>query len=123
MAQPTILLVEDDPAIRELILEMLAGRYDIYAADSAEAGLNWLEAAHCDLILSDLVLPGLQGRDFIPLAHWQCPEAPIIVISAEPASGTDRWSSFGVVAYLLKPFDVAELEELVARTLQQRGGH
>ena len=119
MTQATILVVEDEPSVRELIVETLAGRYEVHAADSAEAGLSWLEAAPCDLILSDLVLPGLQGRDFIPQAHWQCPRAPIIVISAEPASGTDRWSAYGVVAYLLKPFEVAELERLVEQALQQ----
>ena len=98
MTQATILVVEDEPSVRELIVETLAGRYEVHAADSAEAGLSWLEAAPCDLILSDLVLPGLQGRDFIPLAHWQCPEAPIIVISAEPASGIHQGAHLSIHA-------------------------
>jgi two-component system nitrogen regulation response regulator GlnG len=117
MTKPTILLVEDEPSVQTLVEEALSANYDVHACALAEEGLAWLKQATCDLIISDLVLPGLQGREFIPLAHWQTPETPIIVISGEPASGADRWSEFGVVAYLLKPFDVAELVALVEQAL------
>ncbi len=113
MNKPLILVVEDDPAVRNLItttLETHAYRY--LTAASAEAAVMESASHNPDVILLDLGLPDMDGIEVIgKIRSWS--RTPIIVISAR-SEDTDKIDALdaGADDYLTKPFSV---EELLAR--------
>jgi DNA-binding response OmpR family regulator len=115
-----ILLVEDDRALATVVQEALtaAGHTVQVAADGAHA----LTAGPVDLVLLDLALPDLDGREVCRILRGRQPGLPIIIVSA---SGTevDRVLGFelGADDYLVKPFSVRELLMRI-RALARRAG-
>ncbi len=115
-----ILLVEDDRALAGVVAEALtaAGHRVTLAADGAEA----LTADPADLVLLDLALPDLDGREVCRILRGRLPDLPIIIVSA---SGTemDRVLGFelGADDYLVKPFSIRELLARI-RVLAKRAG-
>ena len=113
MNKPLILVVEDDPPIRNLISVAL-GSHDYRALTAANAGSAILEASshNPDILLLDLGLPDLDGVEVIrKIRSWS--NMPIIVISAR-SDDSDKIEALdaGADDYLTKPFSV---EELLAR--------
>ena len=115
-----ILLVEDDRALAGVVEEALtaAGHGVTVAADGATA----LASGPGDLVLLDLALPDLDGREVCRILRGRRPDLPIIIVSA---SGTevDRVLGFelGADDYLVKPFSVRELLARI-KALAKRAG-
>lgn len=115
---PRILIVEDDPTIAEMILDVLTE--EGYAVEHARDGLDALErTSHSvfDLLIADLMMPRMDGRSLrAALANDPTTAAlPVILMSATSnLLSTDRASFAGVLA---KPFHLDTLSELVARHL------
>ena len=102
-----ILVVEDDNDIHNLIKNILQKDfYTVFDAYSGTEALFVLEKENIDLILLDLMLPGLSGEEIIN----KVPNIPIIVISAK-ASSEDKVNVLlnGANDYITKPFDANEL--------------
>ena len=103
----TILIIDDDAAIGNLEQEVLeqAG-YAVLRAYSGTEALLLLKSSHTDLVLLDLMLPGLSGEEVLP--HLQ--GIPTIVVSAKVAV-QDKVDLLlgGAADYLTKPFDTKEL--------------
>ena len=123
---PVVLVVEDDPPVRELIDDVLQEEgYDVVAAHDGAAALRVLETLRVDVITLDLDLPGLTGSDFLRLLQRRKLHIPpvIVVTSHTPVSRQLRKMAQSVVA---KPFDIddllAAIMELLppARTRRQR---
>lgn len=117
--QKNILVVDDDPTIGDLIQEVLeqAG-YGVQRAYSGTEALLVLEHRRPDLVLLDLMLPGLSGEALLPRLEG----LPVIVVSAK-AAVNDKVNLLlgGAADYLTKPFDT---QELLARiTVQLRRTH
>lgn len=114
-----ILVVEDDPSIRETIVELL--QEDGYAVDSASNGAEALERLAGDaapsLILLDLMMPVMDGWTFRSAQRRdpRLAEIPVLVISAGHGADTRSVSALGVSGFLPKPFDVDTLMENVHR--------
>lgn len=113
----TILVVEDDPSVRDVLHLVLdsEGYGVILAADGLEA-LARLDAGLPDLILLDLMLPRLDGASFLAELErrglW--PGIPVVILSA--ATGADRWASrVRADGYVAKPFDLTALLDEVGR--------
>jgi DNA-binding response OmpR family regulator len=114
-----ILVVEDDPSLREIIAEALDE--DGYAVNSAGNGATALELARRsppDLAIVDLMMPNMGGEQFCSAvrAVEGLAELPIIVVSAARTT-TEVGSRVGAVAALRKPFDLYELTEQVSAAL------
>ena len=113
----TILIIDDDAAIGNLEQEVLerAG-YAVLRAYSGTEALLLLRASRPDLILLDLLLPGLSGEDVLP----QIQDIPVIVVSAKTAV-QDKVALLlgGAADYLTKPFDTKELLARVAVRLRE----
>jgi len=121
MTPPTILLVEDDPALRTLTARALQENgYVVRPASAAPEMWLALEAGPVDLILLDIMLPGTSGIDLCR-ALRQKSDVPIIFISAK-GSETDRvvGLELGADDYLAKPFGTRELIARV-RAVMRRG--
>ena len=102
----TILIIEDNVDIHNLLKELLEKEYKIVSAYSGTEALMLLEKKNIDLILLDLILPGLTGEEIIS----QVKDIPIIVISAKTSS-EDKVNVLlnGANDYISKPFDSSEL--------------
>jgi len=116
-----ILVVDDDPELRENIREILddAG-FAVTVAASGEEALDCLERQAFDVILLDLIMPGLGGKEVLPLIKRQSPSVKAIMITAfatiENAVSAMRK---GADDYLTKPFKVDELLMAVRRCLEE----
>ncbi len=116
----TIAIIDDDPHIGDLLEELLSREgYATLRAYSGTEALYLLERTRPDLVLLDLMLPGLPGEEVI--AHIR--GIPVIVLSARLDVGDKvRLLLGGAADYMTKPFDARELLARVAVQLRERGG-
>lgn len=114
----TILIVDDDAAIGDLEQEVLTrAGYAVVRAYSGTEALLAMKDCRPDLVLLDLMLPGLSGEELLP----QIREIPVIVVSAKAAVQDKVGLLLGGAAdYLTKPFDTQELLARVAVRLRER---
>ena len=116
-----VLVVEDDAAVREGILDALgfAGFSTIAAADG-ERGAEAAVRSDCDLVLLDLVLPGRDGLDILKEIRANRPTLPVIILTALGAE-SDRVKGLrlGADDYVVKPFSVKELLARVEAVLRR----
>ncbi|RJF93205.1 response regulator transcription factor [Sphingomonas cavernae] len=120
MTAPTILLVEDDPALRTLTARALQQNgYQVRPAASAPEMWTALDIGAVDLVLLDIMLPGTNGLDLCRQLR-QLSDVPIIFISAK-GSETDRvvGLELGADDYLAKPFSTRELIARVRAVLRR----
>ena len=126
MPDKRVLIVEDDADINEIVATHLA-RHG-YACSQAFSGsearlLMNAEPFPFDVVISDLMLPGLAGEDLVRLIRERDERMPVIVISARTAA-SDRIDllKLGADDYLVKPFDLDELLARVEVQLRHRSG-
>lgn len=119
-----LLVVEDDPALREALVDTLelAG-YQVEAAQDAESALGVLARTMPGLILSDVQMPGMDGHALLRAVKAKHPGLPVVLMTAygqiEKAVEAMRE---GAADYLPKPFEQDRLLAMVARYLQPRAG-
>ncbi len=104
-----ILVVEDDNAINQLLFDLLSDQYIVLQAYAGTEGKRIIETESLDLILLDLMLPGLSGEELISQIRRQS-TVPIIVITAkaEVSVLADVLQS-GANDYIAKPFNTLEV--------------
>jgi DNA-binding NtrC family response regulator len=116
-----ILVVDDDDVIRDTLCELLAADYHCQQANTGEEALRKLAAQHFDVVLTDISMPGLSGRELLTRVLNLYPGMPVIVVSG--LSDQDQAQSLisrGAFDYLLKPFRLEVVEESVRRAVRQR---
>lgn len=116
----TILIIDDDVQIGNMLHEVLTrSGYEALRAFSGTEALMLLERKRPDLILLDLMLPGLSGEEVLPKIQ----DIPVIVISAK-ADVEDKVSLLlnGAADYLTKPFDTKELLARIQVQLRKAPG-
>lgn len=122
LAQVRILLIEDFPALRSSLSDGLRG--EGYAVDAAATGdEGWWLAAHeaFDLILLDLMLPGLDGFEILRRLRASGRQVPVLLLTArDEVDDRVRGLDLGADDYLTKPFAVEELLARI-RALIRRG--
>ena len=105
-----ILIIDDDVQLSELIVEFLESfNYDIYAKHTPEEGLDFLNETGADLVILDIMLPGLDGFQVLRKIRENS-TIPIIMLTAR-GEVTDRivGLELGADDYLPKPFEPREL--------------
>jgi CheY-like chemotaxis protein len=111
----TVLVVDDEPDVRDTLVRMLKPkRYNVVLADSGAAALRVLDGIAPDLVLSDVVMPGMTGFDLAYRARQRRPELKFLFITgfAERVSGMDDRSELDKV--LTKPIMPSDLRHEVA---------
>jgi DNA-binding response OmpR family regulator len=117
-----IIVIDDDPEMRSLLQEtLLSAGYDVFAADEGRLGLAFSRTAPVNLLITDLVMPGMEGMETIRKFRREFPGIPIIAISGNPNLGNvlDTAIRLGAVKTLAKPFGGEELLALVSSVLDQ----
>jgi len=116
---PRILIVDDEVEITEILADLLSEEYECLRAASAEEALTRLHEGVFQLVISDITMPGMSGLDMIPHIKALSPDTVVVMISGmqtvESAIGALRLGAFD---YLMKPFDLRQVEAVVKRALE-----
>jgi DNA-binding NtrC family response regulator len=121
---PHILIVEDEPSTSWALAEGLTDDgFSIDTFATAEEAWSWLQRGRCDLVISDLRLPGMSGLDFVRKLARSRHSQPVIILTAYGSPETLReLAAAGVVECFPKPFAMDALRRAVRRSLQLAGG-
>ncbi len=122
MTQEIILVVEDEPAIVQVIRERLTNEgFEVHTADSGEAALAAFVAAPPDLLLLDLMLPGIDGFEVLRRLRQAGHDTPVIVLTARDDDvDVIVGLELGADDYVIKPFNPRELAARVRAVLRRR---
>jgi DNA-binding NtrC family response regulator len=115
----TILIVDDEPAARYGLRRALESKYRVAESESAEAAREALVREKPDLVLLDVVMPGLDGISFLRWMREQGNEVPVLMVSAlDTAKTAVEALQVGAADYLVKGFELEELRQRVANLLK-----
>jgi len=119
----TLLIVDDDTLMREMLHDLLSTSHECHAADRAEQAMTYLELEKYDAVITDISMPGLSGRSLLRFVQVRHPTTPVIVISGMPgeenrADGQELLD-LGAFAYFAKPFKLEEIEAAVDQAIAQ----
>ncbi len=117
-----ILVVEDDRFFRDLFYDLLVGQgYDVDRASSGEEGLDRLSTYAFDLVVTDLVMPGVDGMDILARARENDPSADVIMVTGNANLESAIFAlKHGARDYFVKPINPDEFLHSVAQCLEQR---
>lgn len=121
--RPLILIVDDHPEIRQYVASLLADHYQVLPVDNGWQGLQLANLHLPDLVIADVMMPGLNGYQLCQQlkAQRQTSHIPLILLTAR-AGEEDKLKGLAAQAddYLSKPFNRRELQARVANLLAQR---
>lgn len=122
----TILVVDDDKAMLNLIHDTLENQYTVLLAESVTEAESLLKNNSVNLLITDLVMPGKNGIDMIMAIHKHYPTMKILAISG--GGGISGRFDYLPIAKLVgaqntlpKPFTLGELRNSVKQLLEQQG--
>lgn len=116
-----ILVVEDDKNLRRLMATCLEREgYDVYHAEDGEAALRIMETTHIDLIISDIMMPNMDGYELTEELRRAEYTLPILMVTAKETF-EDKKKGFlvGTDDYMVKPIDMDEMLLRVAALLRR----
>ena len=110
MNRDTVLIVDDEPSLLEVLSAGLGEAFQTLTADSVRAAGVVLDESRVDLVLTDLKLPDGSGLDVLSMARARSPDAGVIVLTAHGTTDSAVAAmKAGAVDFLTKPFDLDEL--------------
>ena len=117
-----ILVVDDEEVIRRLLTEVLAEEgYWVTTVSDGQQAIDLLERERFNLIITDMVMPGLSGIEVLRAAQRIDPLCPVIVLTGYPSvDSVRRLVRLGAADYIAKPFNVDVLKVTVAKLLEMR---
>ncbi len=119
----SVLVVDDHRAAAEGLAELLrAEGYETYVAFDVVAGLKILEEEEVDVVIADMVIPGMDGLDFLMMARDRWPAVPFVILTGYGTIETAvEATRRGAYEYLTKPIDPERLARVVEKALEKRG--
>ncbi len=120
----TVLVVEDEPELRNYLFSVLQAEFkEVYAAGDGEETLEFLGQSQPDIIVSDVMMPRMDGYELCRRVKndLKVSHIPVVLLTAkaDPASSVEGYKS-GADIYLAKPFDVDSLIVILQNVLRQR---
>ncbi len=99
-----IMIIDDDPDILETVEKLLSDKYEIKTASTADEGIEKLKKFHADLVLLDVMMPGMTPKQAIPKINSKI--ALFSAIQISEIEKEDLIKVGNVVGFIQKPFDV-----------------
>lgn len=121
--KPTVLLVDDDPEILDLLKEMLAPQYNLYFAQNGQEAMMILEKYPIDLVVSDVMMPVMDGVELCGKIreNFDTSHLPVILLTAkEEIEDRIRGLQAGADSYIPKPFHPDHLRVRIEKLLDTR---
>jgi CheY-like chemotaxis protein len=122
MNESTILIVEDDQTVREVLTDYLSELgYQVLTAVDGLEGMEKIRSQHYDILLLDIRIPYVSGLGLLKIARELYPDIPVICMTGYGAS-PERIAAEEQVEYILsKPFDLKELAQAIMKLVPERG--
>jgi CheY-like chemotaxis protein len=121
---PTILVVDDDPRLIEVMSDFLAGLPEPPTVITAENGQDAVDAVrrdHPDLVMLDLNMPVMNGIDALKHIRELDPSLPVMLVTGADFRAASEGLRASVFAYIPKPFDLRYVGHLVGLALHTSG--
>ena len=117
----SILIVEDEPTIRNILLFLLEEeRHMCRAVASAEEALALLSAGAFDLVMTDMSLPKMSGAELLRRIRQYYPKIPVIMVSGRSDYLTGKEVlELGAYAFIAKPYALATIADCVSQAIDQ----
>jgi len=116
-----ILVIDDEDVIRMLVVEILeSAGYDVTSAESAEAALTLLDEGEFDLVVSDVIMPGLSGLELLEAVRARRASLPVVLVTGAGTYDTlSQALTRGAAGLVTKPFAHSDLQSAVADALER----
>lgn len=119
----TILIVDDDTVIRDVLSELFSSEHQCHTLETAEQALKLLETTPCDVAIVDISLPGISGLELLGHIRQRWPETRVIIITGiDYHQYVEDLVKMGATDYLVKPFRLHDAEAKVGRAILQEEG-
>lgn len=117
-----VLVVDDHQRARQSVVDILSQLgHSVNSCASAIEALKFLDQEQFDVIVTDLMMPGMNGVEFIRELHFRKVESQVVMVTAHASVETAvEAMRYGAFDYIEKPFDVDQIESLVGRALQHQ---
>lgn len=122
-SKPVLLIAEDNADVRSYIVDQFKGQYQILEAENGRVGLEKALESTPDLIISDIMMPEMDGTEFCKLLkiNEKTSHIPVVMLTALAEQGDKlKGLETGADDYLVKPFDARELQVRVANLIAGR---
>ncbi len=120
---PSLLIVDDSEDVRKYLYSLLEDDYKISLAENGEEGIKVASETNPDLIISDVMMPSMDGMEFCNKikSNWMTSDIPVILLTAKASTESKlEGLEIGADDYLTKPFDSRELFTRIKNLLEQR---
>ncbi len=116
---PRVLFVDDEKAIVEQVTDYLRRKgYDVVSAGNAMEALKLHRSRPADIVITDLLLPGMDGNELIRRLRQTDPELPIVVVTGHTTFGDEKETvTEGTSILLKKPFSLRELSDTLIKVV------
>ncbi len=125
MSRRSILVVDDERDMLMLVKHLLEPEYRVMVAESSMEALEMVRSEMPDLVLLDIMMPGMNGWDFLESFRKirGAEKVPVVIFTVrnEATEVLSGLSVEGVVDYITKPFDAAELKRRIREAFEARG--
>jgi DNA-binding NtrC family response regulator len=117
----SLLIVDDDETILGVLLELFSDGHLCHTASTAEEAVGRIMSQDYDMVITDLSMPGMSGENLLGFVKVYRPRTPVFFISGSAGREyAERLLKKGACGYLMKPFQLEEIAEKVARTIAYR---
>lgn len=122
MPQPSILIVDDELLIRDLLYDFFVGQgWATSIADNGQKALDILESRRVDLVLTDIRMPIMDGLELTAELRASHPEVPVVLMTGFPSVDTAVAALRNRVSdYITKPFNINQLYKVIEATIAER---
>jgi DNA-binding NtrC family response regulator len=115
-----VLVVDDEPGVRESLRMVLKEGYDPLTVGSAQEALDMLTVSPVDVVLLDIVMPGVDGMQLLEELRSRFPQLPVVMLTATKTVKTAVGAmKAGAFDYITKPFDVDELRLILDKATER----
>jgi DNA-binding NtrC family response regulator len=120
MSKPSLLIVDDESGVRESLRLIFSKDFCVLEANSGEEGLQAVRAHKPELVLMDILMPGMDGIEALKQVRAMSPECEVIMLTALNTAGAALISKeSGAFDYVTKPFEVEEIRLRVSRAFEK----
>jgi DNA-binding NtrC family response regulator len=118
---PNVLVVDHDAVVRDLLVRLyLENGYTVVGVSSAEEAVGLLSERNIDFVISDINLPAMSGTDLIAHIQENCPDVPVIAITAHSnIEVAVKVLKLGAADFVVKPFDLGAVQESTRVALEK----
>jgi len=117
---PIVLVVDDERDVLNVFSEMLKLiGFKVYAVDNTADALNIMNDSKFDLIITDLIMPDMNGLDFIKQLRKRGNNAPVVITSGlNPKKVMINLNEYGISEYIVKPFTINDIKQKLSKLMQ-----